>query len=868
MKIRTQKSRRLYTVESKIHHQSSHFRGEIKNPVFTRETFQPEEFLTSKELKIWNQLSPRKQEKILEKAQKVVEEKIHSGVIITESTDTPYPMGKQTVSAPVQEEPKAATFYNLTPGQRLRVRRNMEHQGNLSVQVQEPVTGGPLVEREKKYDQITKKEQDTIKDQLENRNGRKGLYGIKPLEVQQNVSEIEALENVNLLEEGPIPKETKAFNSKSDIEEAVLKKELNKQSLSDLRKIFPGKTKAEDSQERSRGLGSASQTNRKPQEGSEECESRQNGEGFEKGLKGQIERLQVGIPYIKNTREEGQKENPADPFYEENEQALFLEAGCEDKKNPDEAVEKIKERIHKEEKKGRLKDYARITYEVRRAVNRINEETDNVTQSREEKEVIAETKRQLLEEGRVAGSFGYRRTKRLSSKATRAAQNVVQKKIGVPLDQVRRAAAKMAEARKRARGIEKGVRLAGQGALYVIQAVLLMLQALLMSLLPMVMPLIIIIALVLGLLLILTTIISAIASFFAATPLRLSGIMPYYNQYTYRDVAFNGNTISSDGCGITSFAMVASYLTGTSILPPEIAALADANGKYLYNTVNSHGAIANLAEKYELGEVEEMGGPHQNCCGRKAFDLEYLKEKLEQNCPLIASHTGGYFATEGHYVAYCGVGPNGVYVYDPGSSYKYNESIRIGGTDWETAFYGAKHIWIFEPGPDPEPLEGATNAEKIFNYCVNHNFSPEASAAIVGTMWGETSQGLNDIQIDATEIGNNNEGIGICQWSYDRKPVFLNYAESRGEPWPTTSLEVQLDFFYLEITTNNWLWVESGYGPQYGADCHISLDEFRQLTDIDHAVRAFCANFERGPRREKGLQFRINKAREVYAAYN
>ena len=145
MKIRTQKSRRLYTVESKIHHQSSHFRGEIKNPVFTRETFQPEEFLTSKELKIWNQLSPRKQEKILEKAQKVVEEKIHSGVIITESTDTPYPMGKQTVSAPVQEEPKAATFYNLTPGQRLRVRRNMEHQGNLSVQVQEPVTGGPLV---------------------------------------------------------------------------------------------------------------------------------------------------------------------------------------------------------------------------------------------------------------------------------------------------------------------------------------------------------------------------------------------------------------------------------------------------------------------------------------------------------------------------------------------------------------------------------------------------------------------------------------------------------------------------------------------------------------------------------------------------
>ena len=37
-----------------------------------------------------------------------------------------------------------------------------------------------------------------------------------------------------------------------------------------------------------------------------------------------------------------------------------------------------------------------------------------------------------------------------------------------------------------------------------------------------------------------------------------TGAVPYYNQGDYRDIPFNDGTISSDGCGITSFAMAAS----------------------------------------------------------------------------------------------------------------------------------------------------------------------------------------------------------------------------------------------------------------------------------------------------------------------
>ncbi len=58
--------------------------------------------------------------------------------------------------------------------------------------------------------------------------------------------------------------------------------------------------------------------------------------------------------------------------------------------------------------------------------------------------------------------------------------------------------------------------------------------------------------------------------------------MPLYYQTDYPDIRYGSGTIASDGCGITSLAMVATYLTGHTYLPDE---LADYFGGYTGNNV-------------------------------------------------------------------------------------------------------------------------------------------------------------------------------------------------------------------------------------------------------------------------------------------
>ena len=47
--------------------------------------------------------------------------------------------------------------------------------------------------------------------------------------------------------------------------------------------------------------------------------------------------------------------------------------------------------------------------------------------------------------------------------------------------------------------------------------------------------------------------------------------MPQFFQTDYPDTRFGAGTISSSGCSITSLAMVASYMTGHTYSPEELA---------------------------------------------------------------------------------------------------------------------------------------------------------------------------------------------------------------------------------------------------------------------------------------------------------
>ena len=352
-----------------------------------------------------------------------------------------------------------------------------------------------------------------------------------------------------------------------------------------------------------------------------------------------------------------------------------------------------------------------------------------------------------------------------------------------------------------------------------------------------------------------------------------TGAVPYYNQGDYRDTPFNDGTVASDGCGITSFAMAASGLTGSVITPPDVAAVANTNGKY--NTVNTHDAIGNLAACYQVGTVEEMGGPKMNCCGEAAFDREYLIRQVSDYHPAILSMTGGKYNPSGggHYILIYGAGENGAYVYDPGNRNNYEDSLSSGGHAWDTVFANAKHIWIFEKVPADLQLSGATDAERLFRALKEYGgLSDAAAAGVVGNVYQETNHGGADIDIHAEDA----HGGGIVAWTdytyADGSQItnftdFKAYAAGRGDPWPETSLETQVEYLLLQLEGGDWYW-SSTYSAPYGSECNMSYEEFKRLTDVDLAPRTFCAKFERPVFRYADIEYRIEMAQKVYDSFS
>lgn len=169
------------------------------------------------------------------------------------------------------------------------------------------------------------------------------------------------------------------------------------------------------------------------------------------------------------------------------------------------------------------------------------------------------------------------------------------------------------------------------------------------------------------------------------------------------------------------------------------------------------------------------------------------------------------------------------------------------------------------PYPQAE-LTGGNNAEMIFNYLLGIGFKKAPASAVVGNLYaegGSTPDG--DIDIHSTEMGYG-DGVGMVQWSGGRRTAFLNYCEQRGQPFPETGLEVQIDYMLLEFNTDQWIW--SSIGAEYGSQCNISKEAFMNLEDVDFATRVWCAKYERCYLRNSHLDdVRIPMARAMYDSH-
>lgn len=145
-------------------------------------------------------------------------------------------------------------------------------------------------------------------------------------------------------------------------------------------------------------------------------------------------------------------------------------------------------------------------------------------------------------------------------------------------------------------------------------------------------------------------------------------------------------------------------------------------------------------------------------------------------------------------------------------------------------------------------LEG--NCLLICMYLREKGVNDVQIAAICGNIFGES--GYNPESVEYDENGNEKEGHGLCQWSYDRKNQLYKYAASKEKDWK--DINVQLDFLWAELK-------REGDATSY-TNRQLNWSQFEDVSDVEEATKFFEKQFERSL---NGCgQNRIDEAKRVY----
>ena len=159
--------------------------------------------------------------------------------------------------------------------------------------------------------------------------------------------------------------------------------------------------------------------------------------------------------------------------------------------------------------------------------------------------------------------------------------------------------------------------------------------------------------------------------------------IPHYLQTDYGNIPYGGGSIATSGCGPTSFAMVASYLTGKTITP--VDAVSWCGNSYYKPGVGTYWSyFAAAASHFGCGSVTQTNDPNR---GLKA---------LSEGHPVISSQSAGLFTRGGHFIVLRGVTASGkVLVNDPNDSASKNYINRE--FDMMSEIHAtASAYWIFD----------------------------------------------------------------------------------------------------------------------------------------------------------------------------
>ena len=136
--------------------------------------------------------------------------------------------------------------------------------------------------------------------------------------------------------------------------------------------------------------------------------------------------------------------------------------------------------------------------------------------------------------------------------------------------------------------------------------------------------------------------------------------IPHYLQTDYGNIPYGGGSIASSGCGPTSFAMIASYLTDTTITPADAVAWCG-NSYYMPGVGTYWSYFQAAANHFGCGSVTQTS------------DANQVLQALSEGHPVISSQRAGLFTSGGHFIVLRGVTADSkVMVNDPNDNSSKN----------------------------------------------------------------------------------------------------------------------------------------------------------------------------------------------------
>lgn len=159
--------------------------------------------------------------------------------------------------------------------------------------------------------------------------------------------------------------------------------------------------------------------------------------------------------------------------------------------------------------------------------------------------------------------------------------------------------------------------------------------------------------------------------------------VPLYLQQDYPGTMYGGFELRTNGCGITSMAMLASYMADEELTPPEMCAR---YGRYSH--ANGTDGMIFIYEPSAMGFYLR----------EKTYEPAKAKAALEEGQIVISLQHKGYWTRGGHYIVLEKITPEGLVqvrdsnIYNYGKIHAHKQDLHT----WGSITSSGSAFWIFE----------------------------------------------------------------------------------------------------------------------------------------------------------------------------